>query len=74
MTTLNWPEAETVMESRTEDDSEPIDRKTSQSICEAVAERLHESLRPEPPRLSSHLQHLVDELCQRDEAGGPKPN
>ncbi len=55
------------MDSRTNDDSERIDRKTSRSICEAVAERLQQSLRPEPSRLSSHLEHLMDELRRRDE-------
>ncbi len=57
------------MNSRTTDDSEPIDRKTSRSICDAVAERLQQSLRPEPSRLSSHLEHLMDELRRRDEGG-----
>ncbi|MGO8909165.1 MAG: hypothetical protein ACLQDM_07570 [Bradyrhizobium sp.] len=55
------------MDSRTNDDSERIDRKTSRSICEAVAERLQQSLRPEPSRRSSHLEHLMDELRRRDE-------
>ena len=62
------------MEIRTDDDSVPIDHKTSRSICDAVGERLQESLRPEPPRLSSYLQHLIDELRRRDEAGGLKSN
>jgi hypothetical protein len=57
------------MNSRTNEDSEGIDGKTSRSICEAVAERLQQSLRPEPSRLSSHLEHLMDELRRRDEAG-----
>jgi hypothetical protein len=55
------------MDGRTDDDSEPIDRKTSRSICKAVAERLQESLRVEPSRLSSHLQNLMDELRRRDD-------
>jgi hypothetical protein len=54
------------MNSRITDDSEPIDRKTSRSICDAVGERLQQSLRPEPSRLSSHLEHLMDELRKRD--------
>ena len=62
------------MKSRIIDDIEPIDRKTSRSICDAVGERLQESLRPEPSRLSSYLQHLIDELRRRDEAGGLKSN
>ncbi len=58
------------MNSRTNDDSEAIDGKTSRTICEAVAERLQQSLGPEPLRLSSHLEHLIDELRRRDEGGG----
>jgi hypothetical protein len=54
------------MNSRITDDSDPIDRKTSRSICDAVGERLQQSLRPEPSRLSSHLEHLMDELRKRD--------
>jgi len=46
---------------------EAIDRKTSRSICNAVGERLQQSLRPEPVDLSSHLQHLMDELRKRDD-------
>jgi len=60
-------EAELVMNRRITDNSEPIDRKTSRSICDAVGERLQQSLRPDDfPRLSSHLEHLLDELRKRD--------
>jgi len=52
------------MDSQTDDNSERIDRKTSRSICEAVAERLQQSLRLEPP--TSHLECLMDELRRRD--------
>jgi hypothetical protein len=58
------------MNSPITDASEPIDRKTSRSICDAVGERLQQDLGPESSRLSSHLQHLMDELRKRDEAGG----
>jgi hypothetical protein len=61
------------MNSRITDNSEGIDRKTSRSICEAVGERLQQSLRPEPSRLSSHLEHLMDELRRRDHEGQLKP-
>jgi hypothetical protein len=44
---------------------EEIDHKTSRSICDAVGERLRQSLRPET-ELSPHLQRLVDELRRRD--------
>ena len=55
------------MVSRTADNSsEEIDGKTSRSICDAIGERLQQSLRPDTSRLSSHLQHLMDELRRRD--------
>ena len=63
------------MNSRITDDIEQIDRKTCRSICDAVGERLQQSLRPERSRLSSHLEHLMDELRRRDEGGGrPRSN
>jgi hypothetical protein len=51
------------------DDSEQIDRRTSRSICDAVGERLQQSLRPDSP-LTSHLEHLMNELRKRDRDGG----
>jgi hypothetical protein len=60
------------MNSRINDDnSEQIDRKTCRSICDAVGERLQQNLRPDSSRLSSHLQHLMDELRRRDTEGRP---
>ncbi len=53
------------MNSRIDDQHEQIDRRTSRSICEAVGERLQQSMRPEPS-LPPRLQHLVDELSRRD--------
>ena len=47
------------------DDSEQIDRRTSRSICDAVGERLQQSLRPEP-RLPTHLEQLLSELQRRE--------
>ena len=47
------------------DNSEQIDRRTSRSICDAVGERLQQSLRPEP-RLPTHLEQLMNELRKRD--------
>ncbi|WP_164937698.1 hypothetical protein [Bradyrhizobium guangxiense] len=47
------------------DDSEQIDRRTSRSICDAVGERLQQSLRPDP-RLPTHLEQLLNELQRRD--------
>lgn len=50
-------------------DSVQIDRRTSRSICDAVGEKLQQSIRPES-RLTPHLQHLMDELSKRDSEGG----
>jgi len=46
-------------------DSDQIDRRTSRSICDAVGERLQQSLRPEP-RLPTHLEQLLNELKKHD--------
>ncbi len=54
------------------DSSETIDRKTSRSICDAVGERLQQSLRPASSLLSLHLQHLMDELRRRDDDKQPQ--
>ena len=43
-----------------------IDRDTSRSICDAVGERLQQDLRPVSSHLTSHLQHLMDELRKKD--------
>ena len=59
------------MSSRINDNSEQIDRKTCRSICDAVGERLRQNLRPDSSRLSSYLQHLMDELRRRDNEGRP---
>jgi hypothetical protein len=42
-----------------------LDHKTCRTICDAVGERLQQSLRPEPS-ISSHLQQLLDELRHRE--------
>ena len=49
-------------------DSEQIDRRTSRSICDAVGERLQQSLRPES-RLPTHLEALMNELRKHDRDG-----
>jgi hypothetical protein len=59
------------MNSHINDNSEPIDRKTSRSICDAVGERLQQNFPPASARLSSYLQHLLDELHKRDNDGRP---
>jgi len=57
------------MNSLITDSSEQIDRKISRSICDAVGERLQQDLRPVSSGLSSHLEHLLDELRRRDNEG-----
>jgi hypothetical protein len=52
---------------------EPIDGKTSRAICDAVGDRLQRDLRPEAIRSSPHLQHLLDELRQREREGHAEP-
>ncbi|MET4070928.1 hypothetical protein ABID58_005738 [Bradyrhizobium sp. S3.2.6] len=53
------------MASPSANDSEQIDRRTSRAICDAVGERLQQSIRPEP-RLPTHLEQLMDELRKRE--------
>jgi hypothetical protein len=57
------------MNSRITESGVDIDGKTSRAICDAIGERLQQDLRPESSRLSSHLQHLMDELRRRDHEG-----
>ena len=54
------------MNSRITDISETLDHRTCRSICDAVGERLQQTLRPDSSHLSSYLQHLMDELRRRD--------
>ena len=56
---------ELVMDSRINNDFEEIDHRTARSICDAVGERLQQSLRPET-KLTPHLQQLVNELRRRE--------
>lgn len=56
------------MIARLDNDHEPIDHKTARSICDAIGERLQQSMRPEPV-LSDRLQKLLDELRHRDYVG-----
>lgn len=46
-------------------DSEELDHKTCVSICDAVGERLQQSMRPEA-ELSPRLSELIEELRRRD--------
>jgi hypothetical protein len=60
------------MNGRNTDNSELIDHRTSRSICDAVGERLQQSLRPDSSRLPPQLQHLMDELRRRDLEDRPR--
>jgi hypothetical protein len=51
------------------DNREQMDYKTSRSICNAVGERLRQSLRPERSDLSPRLRELLNELRRRDDTG-----
>ena len=53
------------MDGRINNDFEHIDHKTCMSICDAIGERLQQSLRPEA-ELSPRLRELIDELRRRD--------
>jgi hypothetical protein len=53
------------MNAQNNSDYEPIDHKTSRSICDAVGERLQQRLRPEA-ELPQPLRHLLDQLRRRD--------
>jgi hypothetical protein len=56
---------EIAMEARINSDIEQIDHKTCVSICDAIGDRLQQSLRPDAD-LSPRLRELVDELRRRD--------
>jgi hypothetical protein len=53
--------------------SNAIDRNTSRSICDAVAERLQRDLRLDALPPSSHLEHLL-ETMRRQENGTARDN
>ena len=59
------------MNGRIVDSREAIDGKTSRSICDAVGERLQQSLRPELLAPSARLQRLLEELRRRDSGSRP---
>ena len=50
-------------------DFEQLDHKTCRAICDAIGERLQQSMRPEASGHSEHLQHLLDELRRREYHG-----
>jgi hypothetical protein len=45
---------------------EEIDRKTSRSICDAVGERLQQSLRPQFMGPAPELDRMIEELRRRE--------
>ena len=53
------------MDAAINSDIEQIDHRTCVSICDAIGERLQQSLRPET-ELSPRLREFVDELRRRD--------
>lgn len=57
------------MNAHLDNDLEPIDHKTSRSICDAVGERLQQYMRPDTSGMSERLQHLLNELRRRDRLG-----
>ena len=54
------------MDARINTDSDELDHKTCVSICDAVGERLQQSMRPEA-ELSPRLSELIEELRRRDD-------
>jgi hypothetical protein len=54
------------------DDIETFDGKTSRSICNAVGERLQQSLRPDVSRLPDSLRRLMDALRRQDAEAGQR--
>jgi hypothetical protein len=52
-------------QARIDPDTKHIDHKTCASICDAIGERLQQSLRPDTD-LSPRLRELIDELRRRD--------
>jgi hypothetical protein len=54
------------MDIRSNHDVEPIDHKTSRSICDAIGERLQDQFRPETAQPSLRLRQLLEEIRRRD--------
>ena len=54
------------MDVRANHDVEPIDHKTSRSICDAIGERLQDQFRPEAAQPSLRLRQLLEEMRRRD--------
>jgi hypothetical protein len=54
------------MNGRIDSSFELIDHKTCRSICDAVGERLQQSMPPLKSELPPHLSRLMDKLRERD--------
>ncbi len=63
-------DVELAMNSRIDNSFELIDHKTCRSICDAVGERLQQSMPPVKSELPPHLARLMDRLRERDDNGG----
>jgi len=57
------------MNNRIDNSVELIDHKTGRSICDAVGERLQQSMPPVKSELPPHLARLMDRLRERDSNG-----
>jgi len=47
-------------------DPDPLDRKTSRSICNAVGELLQRDLRPDSFPSSAHIEHLLETMSRQE--------
>ena len=57
---------ESRMEARFDPDIEQIDHRTCASICDAIGEKLQQSMPPDND-LSPRLRELIEELRRRDD-------
>jgi hypothetical protein len=57
---------ESRMEARIDPDIEQIDHRTCASICDAIGEKLQQSMPPDND-LSPRLRELIEELRRRDD-------
>ena len=51
---------------------DPLDRKTSRSICNAVGERLQRDLRPDSFPTSSHIERLLETMSKQERDNSPR--
>jgi len=52
---------------------DPLDRKTSRSICNAVGERLQRDLRLDSFPSSSHIERLLEMMSRQERDNSPRP-